>query len=106
MIGVDYNVINSFYLAYYLACIENKQIETCKSVIAFNGKRRWINYRDYQRDISIFKDIYTDFIHKGSVYIHLIGNTECRIIEQKSLVDFAKEQLEINMNRMRNIEQI
>jgi len=104
MIGVDYNIINSFYFAYYLACIGNKPIETCKSVIDFNGKRRWIKYRDYQRDISIFKDIYMDFIHKGSVNIHLIGNAECKLIEQKSLVDFAKEQLEINMNRMRNVE--
>jgi len=94
MVGVDYSVINSFYLAYYLAEINSKQTVTCRSVINKDGKREWVQYDDYVRDITIFKDIYRSYIKNNNIGDVKIGNAYCRLIPQRGLVDFAKKRLE------------
>jgi aminoglycoside 3-N-acetyltransferase len=93
MIGVNYTIINSLYLAYFLAEIE-KPVEICRSAVMKKGKRQWVTYKDYPRNTRLFQDICESFIRGGKSQQCLLGKANCLLISQRQLVDYARRCLE------------
>jgi aminoglycoside 3-N-acetyltransferase len=94
MVGVNYTILNSFYLAYFLAKIQDKPTENCRAVVMKKGKRCWVAYRDYPRNTRMFQDVFDSFIEERQPAEGVVGTAPYRLIPQRQLVDYARAWLE------------
>ncbi len=91
LLGVPYNNNTSLHLAECYA----ESCYTCEhgSPIIEEGKRVWKTYVDFIYDIEHFDEIGAEFERKHEVHKGHVGMANCRLMNQRQLVDFAVEWL-------------
>ena len=89
LIGVGYDKNTSLHLADVRAEYPGKHNCLEHSAVMENGKRVWKEYETLYVDGEDFDEIGADFERTEAVHIAQLGNAELRLMNQRSLVDFA-----------------
>jgi aminoglycoside 3-N-acetyltransferase len=87
LIGVGYNRNTSFHLAEYRA--PDPPLTTEGTPWLCDGERVWHEFEDVDQNEEIFPDIGRDFERQGGVTIGFVRAAECRLMAQRTAVDFA-----------------
>ncbi|UQZ34973.1 AAC(3) family N-acetyltransferase [Paenibacillus sp. PK3_47] len=94
LIGVGHDKNTSLHLAETRASFPGKHLMNESSAMLVDGKRQWVTYSTQAVDDS-------DFVRLGEAYerqinlpVHVIGNAEIRLLEQRPLVDWAAAWME------------
>lgn len=94
LIGVGHENNTSLHLAEYLA-------EYCKKVIVMNGmpifeksNKKWKEYEDIDISSEDFSEIGKEYERENEIQIGKVGLATCRLINQRSIVDFAVKWME------------
>lgn len=88
LIGTDWSVNTSLHLAEERAGGYGEINQA--SAIMENGKRRWIGFAELESDLDLFPPIGVAFESQpGAVKRASVGLADCRLMDQKNLVDFA-----------------
>jgi aminoglycoside 3-N-acetyltransferase len=88
LLGVGYSNNTSMHLAEYRAGIAQK-IRQGSSVYV-DGKARWVEFDDIDFDDEPFSAIGAAYEKQGGeVRVGYVGNAECRLMPQRSIVDFT-----------------
>lgn len=90
-LGVDYENLTALHLAEYFAnCREHTKHE---AVIMKNGKRTLIEFEDLALDSSSFNELGLAYEQEVEVNKTTIGGATCRLLDFRSVIDFATEYL-------------
>lgn len=90
-LGVDYENITALHLAEYFAkCRDYTKHE---AVVMKNGERTLIEFEDLALDSSSFNELGSAYEKEVEVNKTIIGGTTCRLLDFRSVVDFATEYL-------------
>lgn len=90
-LGVEYSQITALHLAKYFSnCCEKKMYEV---VLMVNGKRTLVEFEDLNFDSTIFNQIGLVYEEDIPVQKYSIGNSECYLLDYRSLIDFTTEYL-------------
>lgn len=87
MIGVSHESNTSLHLAEHAGV---NSIVTKSAAIVENGKRVWKTYSEIDYDSDCFVEIGFNFESHKDYRIMRIGNATCKLIDQRSLVDFGQ----------------
>ncbi|HTK05799.1 MAG TPA: AAC(3) family N-acetyltransferase, partial [Ktedonobacteraceae bacterium] len=87
LLGVSYESCTSLHLAEYRA--PNPQPLTEGSPILEHGQRVWKTYQDIELDADQFPAIGAAFEETGLVKTGNVGSAQCRLLPQRSAVEFA-----------------
>ena len=99
LLGVGHSNNTSIHLAEYRANFPSKCIVREGAPILQAGSRMWATFENIDVDASGFDQTGEDFLHSdvGKVVQHgRIGNANCQLMPQRSVVDFAVDWLEKN----------
>ena len=94
LIGVGYDKNTSLHLADVRAEYPGKHNCIEHSAIMENGKRVWKEYETLFVDGEDFEQIGEAFEQKNTVKIATVGNSEIRLMNQRTLVDFAVDWIQ------------
>jgi aminoglycoside 3-N-acetyltransferase len=97
LIGVDYDRNTSFHLAEYR--VPNPPLVRSGTPWIEQGRRIWKAFDDVDFDDDLFPSIGQGLEKTSSVTIGNIGAAQCRLMSQRSAVDFAQEWLLKHKNR-------
>lgn len=89
LLGVSYNVMNSWYLSAFRSKWGARHVEECRAVAQENGKRVWKTYLDHQRKHDDFEQIGREFEATGKVKQGLTGHAQSKLMSLVEAVDFA-----------------
>lgn len=90
MLGTEYGTNTSLHLAEYRADIELDQFEST-APIAHDGSRRDITFEEIETSTDDFEEVGSAFEEAHDPTIGTVGAATTRLIDQRSLVDFAAE---------------
>ncbi|MGL4335392.1 MAG: aminoglycoside N(3)-acetyltransferase [Turicibacter sp.] len=90
-LGTTYETVTALHLAEYLT--EFRSVITREAAIMVKGKREWVKYKDLDIDSDIFNEIGAAFEKNSKVKKVVIGNSECKLLDMRSLIDFATDYL-------------
>lgn len=90
-LGVDYDRLSALHLASYYATTE--ATTTYEAVIMKDGKREVVAFEDLALDSNWFKDLGTIYEKTVNVPKQSIGEGVCKLINYRSLIDFATDYL-------------
>ena len=96
LLGVDYDSNTSLHLAEYRADYKGKTIVPDGFNVIENGKKIWYETKDILYNDEDFCEIGKAFEKNGTCRKGKAGNADCRLMNQRELVDFAKEWMERN----------
>jgi aminoglycoside 3-N-acetyltransferase len=97
LLGVGHDSNTSLHLAEFRADFKGKKEIKQGAPMLVNGKRSWIQLREYDEQSDKFPEIGKAYLEAGGTALQgRIGNAECLLIPQKPLVDFAVEYIENN----------
>lgn len=101
LLGVGYNRCTSLHLAEYRADFDSKSYLVAAAPItvqAPNGVigREWVAYNDIDWNEDDFSKIGSAFEETGVVQISKVGCADCRLMDQRTLVDFGVRWMEEN----------
>ena len=96
LIGVGYDKNTSLHLADVRAEYQSKHNCIEHSAVMENGKRVWKDYETLFVDGEDFEQIGEAFEKENDVNKELLGNAQLRLMNQRSLVDFAVDWIEKN----------
>lgn len=96
LIGVGHDNNTSLHLAEYLAEYPGKRVIANGMPVMKNGLRLWKEFEDIDISSDDFARIGEDFEREHPVIRGKAGNAECRLIRQRSIVDFAVLWMEKN----------
>ncbi len=97
LIGVGYNRNTSFHLAEYRC--KYAPLKGCTRggpMPTDDGGSRWVTYDDIYWYDADFPAIGYAFEDAGNVRVGRVGNAECRLFSQPSLIDFAVQWMDEN----------
>lgn len=94
LLGVGYDSCTSFHLAETM--IDGTPKVKSGTSMAVNGKRRWVEFEDFEYESGDFDKLGEEFEISCPVNIKKIGNADCRLFCMKSAVDFAVNWLPKN----------
>lgn len=96
LIGVGYDKNTSLHLAESIAAFPGKKNVYESSAILENGRRKWVTYETLEVDDSDFVRLGEEYDRAMNITVHRIGGAEVRLLEQRSLVDWAAAWMEKN----------
>ncbi|THF84257.1 aminoglycoside N(3)-acetyltransferase [Cohnella fermenti] len=96
LIGVGYEKNTSLHLAETRAGFPGKRFSTESSAIAVNGERRWVAYETQEVLDDDFARLGAEYDEERSIKVCRIGSADVRLLEQRSLVDWAVAWMERN----------
>lgn len=96
LIGVGYDKNTSLHLADVRATYPRKHMEDNSCAMLVDGTRKWITYQTLYVDGEDFLDIGNAFEKKNEVKKIIIGNANVKLINMRTLVDFAVAWVEKN----------
>lgn len=89
LIGVGHDKNTSLHLAETRADFAGKQMVNESSAVLSNGVREWVTYSTLAVDDSDFIPLGEEYEAAVNLQICRVGNAEVRLMEQRSLVDWA-----------------
>jgi aminoglycoside 3-N-acetyltransferase len=98
LLGVSNESCTSLHLAEYRA--PNPQPLKESYPMLENGQRVWKTYQDIEQDADQFPEIGAAFEETGLVKTGFVGSAQCKLLPQRSAVDFATKWL--TRKRMRS----
>jgi aminoglycoside 3-N-acetyltransferase len=98
LLGVDHSSNTSIHLAEAIADYSCKEIIISGAPILLNGKRKWVEFKDYKDFTGEFAKLGKDFTKakQENINIGSIGNAKSQFFKQRILVDFAVTWFEKN----------
>ncbi|MFA6857207.1 MAG: AAC(3) family N-acetyltransferase [Treponema sp.] len=96
LIGVGYENNTSLHLAEYMADYPAKKIIKNGMPVTENGTVCWKEFDDVDISTDDFEKIGTDYEKENDIQTGKVGNAVCKLINQRSLVDFAVKWMEKN----------
>jgi aminoglycoside 3-N-acetyltransferase len=97
LLGVGFLNATSLHLAEYRADYPGKKTKQQGAPITVEGKRRWVQFQDFEEDDSDFNLMGRDFADStGLVRSGSVGCGHVLLMPQRELVDFAQEWIEKN----------
>jgi aminoglycoside 3-N-acetyltransferase len=94
LIGVGYDKNTSLHLAETRADYPGKQMVNESSAVLVEGVRKWLTYPTQAVDDSDFVPLGQEYEQAVNLQIHRAGNAEVRLMELRSLVDWATVWME------------
>ena len=91
LLGVGYDSCTSFHLSEVLT--GRMPLERFGTSILREGKRQWVEFEDFKYDSDDFEKIGADFEIAYEVKKGKIGNSDCKLFDMKTGVDFATDWL-------------
>jgi aminoglycoside 3-N-acetyltransferase len=91
LLGVGYDSCTSFHLAETMT--PGMPVKRMGTALLENGQRVWKWFDDYDYNSDDFEFLGRDFEQNHTVQKETIGNAECRLLDIRDGVDFAKEWL-------------
>ena len=89
LIGVGYDKNTSLHLAETRADFPAKKMVSESSAVLVDGVREWLTYSTQAVDDSDFIRLGQEYESALNLQVHKVGNAEVRLLEQRSLVDWA-----------------
>jgi len=97
LLGVGHESNSSFHLAEYRANWPGKKTVVGAAPIIVDGERRWQQYQDVDLNSDDFPTLGANFERDtSSVTIGRVGLAECRLMSQRTAVDYAVAWMESN----------
>ncbi|MCK9170487.1 MAG: AAC(3) family N-acetyltransferase [Treponema sp.] len=96
LIGVGYENNTSLHLAEYLADYPAKKIIKNGMPVSENGNVCWKEFNDVDISTDDFEKIGADYEKENVICTGKAGNAVCKLINQRSLVDFAVKWMKKN----------
>lgn len=96
LIGVDYSRNTSLHLAEYKANYSTKKLIKNGFPVIEQANKVWKEFDDIDYDMDDFEEIGRRYEHAHDVQTGNAGNAICRLMKQRSLVDFAVHWMENN----------
>jgi len=93
LLGVGHDSNTSLHLAEYRAAYPGKAQVTKFAPVVRNGRREWASFEDIDYDSSDFDAIGRDFEQRHGVLRGKVGEADCVLASQRSMVDFAMNWL-------------
>lgn len=90
MLGTGYDTCTAMHLAEYLTEWPSRRIIKNASAVMTDGKRKWVEYEDYNTDSTDFEQIGLDYLAENGMFIkNRVGAAEAVIIPVKNIVDYT-----------------
>jgi aminoglycoside 3-N-acetyltransferase len=97
LLGVDFMNATTLHLAEHRAHYASKKVKQRGAPIAVDGKRKWVQFQDFECDDSDFNLIGKDFAdNTGLVKSGAVGSGHGLLMPQRQLVDYAQGWIEKN----------
>jgi aminoglycoside 3-N-acetyltransferase len=97
LLGVGYENNTSLHLAEERASYLGKKVITSGAPILKEGKRVWVKIRDLNIDDSDFRELGESFEREmDCVRLGKVAQAQCRLMPQRTLVDYAVRWMEKN----------
>jgi aminoglycoside 3-N-acetyltransferase len=96
LIGVGYENNTSLHLAEYIAKYKKKKIIMNGMPVIENNQKKWKEYEDINISSEDFYEIGKEYENNNKIQIGTVGLATCRLIRQRSIVDFAINWMEKN----------
>jgi aminoglycoside 3-N-acetyltransferase len=96
LVGVDYSSNTSLHLAEYKAKYTTKKPVRNGFPVVEHGRRIWKEYEDIECRTDDFEEIGRCYERECDVRTGNVGNALCKLMRQRSLVDFAVKWMEGN----------
>jgi len=95
LLGVGYDNNTSFHLAEARASYPGKSVITSGAPIQKDGKRIWVEIKDWDADVSDFSDLGESFERDmDCVKYGKVAQAQCRLMPQRPMVDYALQWME------------
>ncbi|MCA1029701.1 AAC(3) family N-acetyltransferase [Bacillus timonensis] len=88
LLGVGHDSNTSLHLAEH--SIVGRAKTKKGSALFENGERVWKTYEEIVYDSDVFEQLGIDFENENQVCKQQIGNAECKLMKQRTIVDFAR----------------
>lgn len=98
IVGVSHENNTSLHLAEYRSDYKKKQYKLNGSAMLINNERKWVEWKELDRNMDDFKQLRKDFELKIDYNLCKVGLAEARLISQREIVDFAIEWFKKNRN--------
>ncbi|MGD6802373.1 aminoglycoside N(3)-acetyltransferase [Rossellomorea vietnamensis] len=92
LIGVSHESNTSLHFAEH--SISSRQKVKKGTALMEDGKRIWKNYEEILYDSDPFDELGKEFEEKHAIKTSVIGKADCRLMEQRAVVDFARRWLQ------------
>lgn len=101
LLGVKHSSNTSIHLAEAIADYYGKEVTISGAPVFYEGKRKWVKFRDYKDFTDDFIRLGNDFVKakKKNINSGYIGNARSQFFKQRDLVDFAVRWLEKNRKK-------
>lgn len=97
LIGVGHENNTSLHLAEFRADFPGKKEIKQGAPLLLGGERKWITFRDFDENSDEFPEVARAYQESGGVCLNgMVGMSDCSLIPQKDLVDFAVHWMEKN----------
>lgn len=96
LLGVNQRKNTSLHLAEYLSNYKTKKVIMNGMPVYNRGKRIWKEFEDIEIDSDDFELIGNDYEKSNKVIIGKVGNAVCKLINQRSIVNYAIKWMEEN----------
>lgn len=93
-LGIDYSQLTALHLAeYYANC---RPLKVHDAVINKAGDTKLVEFEDLAFDSGCFNEIGAAYEAENEALVCTIGNVECKLLDYRSLIDFATDYLKAN----------
>ncbi len=94
LIGVNYSSHTSLHLAEYKANYPTKRLIKNGFPVIEQTKKFWKEYDDIDYNTDDSEEIGRHYEHEHDIHTGNVGNAVCKLMKQRSLVDFAVRWME------------
>ncbi len=96
LLGVGHDSNTSLHLAEH--AINNPKIVQKGAAMIENDERVWKTFEEIEYNSDVFEELGKDFEGKNQINLLKIGNSDCKLMSQRVLVDFGRDWLQIKQS--------
>ncbi|WEG12768.1 AAC(3) family N-acetyltransferase [Pullulanibacillus sp. KACC 23026] len=100
LIGVTHDSNTSLHLAEHF--IPGREKDKKGAAVLINGERQWVTYEETRYDSDPFEELGSQFEKENPISTGFVGNAFCRLMEQRLIVDYAKDWLIQHVNEIKS----
>ena len=100
LIGIGHANNTSLHLAEYIADYSTKRIIKNGMPVLENDIKQWKEFEDIDINSDDFEEIGNEYEQENKINIGKVGNAVCKLINQRSIVDYAAKWMEKNRTRI------
>ncbi|RSK29476.1 aminoglycoside N(3)-acetyltransferase [Bacillus sp. HMF5848] len=94
LLGVDHDSNTSLHFAEH--AVQNRKKVEKGAALLQDGKRVWKEYSEILYDSDVFEALGQDFESKYAIQSKRVGAAMCKLIQQRTIVDFASKWIAAN----------